>query len=145
MTFRHVLSETAPTEPGLSAFGHLGEFDTWHSVGNIDALPLTALRADGLAYLSHLRLAPIATVLRPFLSHDEARSLACNRNRGTMASSDNWRTHRGGDCPVQPTDRVMIRFRNGHEEGPTPASNWRWRSWPEGPSDFDIVAWYRIT
>lgn len=63
MTFRHVLRETAPTEPGVSAFSHLGEFDIWHAVGNIDALPLTALRAGGLAYLSHLPLAPIAAVL----------------------------------------------------------------------------------
>ena len=63
MAFRHVLCETASTEPCLTAFGHLGEFDPWHAVGDIDALPFAALRADGLAYLSHLYPAPIASVL----------------------------------------------------------------------------------
>ena len=37
MAFRHVLCETASTEPCLSAFGHLGEFDPWLCCKNREA------------------------------------------------------------------------------------------------------------
>ena len=63
MAFRHVLQETAASKPCLSPRGHLGEAGPRHAVGDIDASPLTALRADGLAYLSHLHPAPIANLL----------------------------------------------------------------------------------
>lgn len=52
-----------------------------------------------------------------------------------------WREHRGADCPIDPKAEVVIRFRNGRENGPSPTSHWRWKAWPDGDSDFDIVAW----
>ena len=50
-----------------------------------------------------------------------------------------WREHRGADSPIDPKADVVIRFRNGRENGPSPASHWRWKAWPDGESEFDIV------
>ncbi len=52
-----------------------------------------------------------------------------------------WREHDDGDCPVEPATRVVIRFRNGQEAGPALASDWRWKMWSIGKTDWDIVAW----
>lgn len=52
-----------------------------------------------------------------------------------------WQQHDGGDCPVEPATRLIIRFRNGQEAGPAPAANWRWKLWSVGKTDWDIVAW----
>ena len=54
---------------------------------------------------------------------------------------DGWKMHDGGNCPVDSKATVIIKLRNGREPGPAPAHHWRWRMWPEGPSDWDIVAW----
>ena len=54
-----------------------------------------------------------------------------------------WREHSGGDCPVQPKDQIIVRFRNDQESGPGPASDWRWQRWSIGETDWDIVAWRR--
>ena len=54
-----------------------------------------------------------------------------------------WQTHDGGDCPAHKAQIIIVKFRNGQKSGPVPASQWRWVSWPDGPSDFDIVAWRR--
>ena len=35
----------------------------------------------------------------------------------------------------------MVRFRNGREVGPMPAWHWRWDLWPDGKSDWDVIAW----
>lgn len=53
-----------------------------------------------------------------------------------------WRDHDGGDCPVgAKSETIIVRFRNRRESGPAPASHWRWVSWPDGESPFDIIAW----
>jgi hypothetical protein len=56
-----------------------------------------------------------------------------------------WTEHNGTQCPVEPKLDVVIRFRNGREIGPSPASHWRWSSWPDGESEWDIVAWHPVT
>ena len=44
-----------------------------------------------------------------------------------------------GRCP--PHDRVDIKLRNGHVVRDIDPKGWRWKEWPEGPHDFDIVIW----
>jgi hypothetical protein len=57
-----------------------------------------------------------------------------------------WRKHSGGLCPVPPTQRVTVRYRNGEVSEAIMASERRWESWPAsvGESDWDIVA-FRAT
>ena len=45
------------------------------------------------------------------------------------------------DRPVRADTPVYIRYRNGRVIGPLPAHTRRWRTWPSGSSDWDIVAW----
>lgn len=52
-----------------------------------------------------------------------------------------WTNHNMGECPTDPKTQINVRFRNGHEHGLSPAWYWRWAPWPDGPSDWDIVAW----
>jgi len=52
-----------------------------------------------------------------------------------------WRRHNGGPCPVDAKAEVAIRFRNGREHGASLAGQWRWQAWPDGPCEWDIVAW----
>ena len=60
-----------------------------------------------------------------------------------MGDEAEWRKHRGGKCPVEGKAFVELRFRNGREHGRSKASDWRWETWPDGESDWDIVAWRR--
>lgn len=46
MTIRHVFRETAATKPRFPTLGHVGKFNSRHAIGNVDAMALTALRAD---------------------------------------------------------------------------------------------------
>ena len=56
------------------------------------------------------------------------------------ADSDGWIEWHGGVRPVARGIRVECRFRNGRQNGPSTADNWRWH-WKE--DGYDIVA-YRI-
>lgn len=62
-----------------------------------------------------------------------------------MTNGPPWNKHNGGECPVDRTETVHIRFRNGTTSGPHPASRWRWRLWQRGVEDYDydIVEWRR--
>jgi hypothetical protein len=49
VAIRHVLRETATTEPCLAPLGHVSEFNPRHAIGDVDTLTLAALRADVFA------------------------------------------------------------------------------------------------
>jgi hypothetical protein len=40
-----------------------------------------------------------------------------------------------------PHEIVDVVLRNGKVIRGIKADGWRWRQWPEGPHDFDIVRW----
>jgi hypothetical protein len=60
--------------------------------------------------------------------------------------------HKGGGCPCDPDELVVVKFRNGRLCGklerdgepftPVEAGKLRWSSWGQ-PADFDVVQWRR--
>ncbi len=81
--------------------------------------------------------AALAELISPAeLSHNDAQD-----RPHVETAAITWQEHCGGTCPVDPKIAVIVRLRSGRESDPAPASNWRWLSWPDGPSDFDIIAW----
>lgn len=44
---------------------------------------------------------------------------------------------------MAPTDKVLVRYRNGQESDAIEARERRWEAWPRevGETDWDIVAW----
>ena len=65
------------------------------------------------------------------------------RSGADMSLSSNWFTHDGRACPVQPDQKVQVRYRNGVESDVILARERRWEAWPSevGESDWEIVAW----
>ncbi|AHE52621.1 hypothetical protein [Sphingomonas sanxanigenens] len=61
----------------------------------------------------------------------------------TQPDPDSMTLHFGhNDRPTWAEEApVYIRYRNGRIVGPLPARTRRWRIWPSGSSDWDIVAW----
>jgi hypothetical protein len=42
-----------------------------------------------------------------------------------------------------PHEIVDVILRNGSVIRGIRAAGWRWKPWPDGPSDFDIVKWQK--
>lgn len=72
--------------------------------------------------------------------------LAESKKRETPAPTppqpddDGWIKHHGGPMPVSGETKVMFRFKNGEEDGPSPAHE---ADWGPGWGDYTITA-YRI-
>jgi hypothetical protein len=50
--------------------------------------------------------------------------------------------HDGRNCPIGGDENVIVQFRNGKvSKQAIAASKWRWKRWPEGNHDFDIVSY----
>ena len=54
-----------------------------------------------------------------------------------------WQSHHGGQMPVGPKTRVIVRYRCGAQSEPVEAGTHRWGIWPPeiGDTAFDIVGW----
>lgn len=56
-------------------------------------------------------------------------------------TDNGWHPHKGGGCPVNGDDIVVVQFAGGGTSKPAPARNW---VWPRRGIDFDVVAYRRI-
>lgn len=80
--------------------------------------------------------AALASIMR-----QGANSAAVDKADRDQLDPAKWQRHTGEACPIEPKTEIMVQFRNGQEAGPAPASDWRWKLWSLGESDWDVVAW----
>lgn len=74
---------------------------------------------------------------------DRGNSVENQGNNGVIIPSGNdWILWSGGNCPVDPAQRVEVLFRNGTTDDTRRADLWYWK-WVKEDNSYDIIA-YRV-
>jgi hypothetical protein len=77
------------------------------------------------------------SLARPSRQEVDMSSIKNSSNGGDA----DWVVHDGGEMPVGPSTIVIVAYRCGAISEPIEAGQRRWKRWPSGDSEWDIVGW----